>query len=133
MVVSPRAAKPARTSEALAHKSLAITCAPDSGVGPATMAWRPSMRMFAPMRARALDLGAHGCQQSREIGDFRLAGGVLDHGFAAGQHRGHQKVFGAGYGDAIELNMGAVQALRCFRVDVTVIVPDLGSQSFESR
>ena len=65
-------------------------------------------------RARALDLRAHRDQERGEIGHFRLAGRVLDHGFAAGQHGRHQQVFGAGDRDAVELNMRALKTVGSF-------------------
>src|ERR1022692_4806435 len=51
MTVSPRAASAAKTSDALARRSEAMTPAPVRSDGPATMACRPSSRILAPMRA----------------------------------------------------------------------------------
>src|SRR5882762_1827238 len=50
MIVSPSATSAASTSEAEARRSEARTAAALSGVPPRTMARRPSILMFAPMR-----------------------------------------------------------------------------------
>ena len=47
-------------------------------------------------------LRAHGVEQCCEVGDFGFAGAILHDGFALGQGRGHQQVFGAGDGDFVE-------------------------------
>jgi hypothetical protein len=60
-------------------------------------------------RARALDPRAHGDEQLGEIDDFGLAGAVFEQGFAFGEDRGHEQIFGAGDGDAIEDNVRAAQ------------------------
>ena len=70
-------------------------------------------------------------QQSGEIGHFRLARRVLDHGFAAGQHGRHQKVFGAGDGDAVELNIRALQTVGSFGFNIAVLLADFRAQSLE--
>ena len=49
-VVVPRAAKAPSTRQALARRSDAITCAPDSCAGPRISAVFPEIRMSAPMR-----------------------------------------------------------------------------------
>ncbi len=45
-------------------------------------------------RARTVDLRAHRRQHRAEIGDLGLAGSIIDHGRALGQHTGHQQVLG---------------------------------------
>ena len=52
--------------------------------------------------AGAFDLCAHLVEQIGQIGDFGFAGAVLQDGFAFGERRGHQQVFGAGDGDLVE-------------------------------
>ena len=81
--------------------------------------------------ARAFDLRAHLHQQSREVGHFRLAGGVLDHGFAAGQHGRHEQIFRAGDRNAIELHVRALKTAGSNRFDVAVLLPDFRAQSLE--
>ena len=51
MTVSPVATIPAITRQAEARRSVAITLAPESGVGPRTFARLPSTEIEAPMRA----------------------------------------------------------------------------------
>ena len=71
-------------------------------------------------RARAFDFRAHFDEQLGEIGDFRLERAVFKNGFALGEHRRRQNIFGAGDGDFGEAKRGAAQALGA-RFDVAVI------------
>src|SRR5579872_2986964 len=65
------------------------------------------------------DARAHAVQQIREVGNFRLASAILYHGFPVRQGRGHQQVFGSGYGDLFENNLSAAQTFcGCFHVAV---------------
>src|SRR5207247_10939267 len=48
------------------------------------------------VRAGPLDPGAEAGEEAAEILDVRLARGVADHGLAAGRHRRHDRVLGAG-------------------------------------
>ena len=82
-------------------------------------------------RARALDLRAHGSQECGQIGDFRLARRILDHGFAARQHGRHQKVFGASDRDAVELNVRALKTVGSLRFDIAVLLADFRAQSLQ--
>ena len=66
-----------------------------------------------------------------EIDHFRLARRVLDHGFAASQHGGHQQVFGAGDGDAVEVHLRALRPLGRFGFDVAVLLANFRAQAFE--
>ena len=53
--------------------------------------WSPDGRTIA----FATDRGPGTDFRTLAVGNFRLAGGILDHGFAARQHRSHQKIFGS--------------------------------------
>jgi len=63
------------------------------------------------MRARALDLGAHGGEEIREIDYFGLRSGAVYHGGAFSQHGSHQQVFGARDGDHVSNDARAFQLL----------------------
>ncbi len=89
------------------------------------MRWRAPCSCSTPLHAdgggaRALDLRSHLHQQRGEIDDLGLAGAVLQHGLAFGEHGRHQDVFGAGDGDLVE---GVVRALELLgaRLDVAVL------------
>ena len=73
--------------------------------------------------AGAFDVGAHLDQQVGQIDDLGLAGAVLHHGFALGEHGGHQQVFGAGDGDLVEGDAIALEALGA-GFDVAVLLRD---------
>ena len=60
-------------------------------------------------RAVALDARAHRDQHLGQVGDLRLLRGVLEHGLALGQRRGHQQVLGAGDGDHVGRDARALQ------------------------
>ncbi len=62
--------------------------------------------------ACAFDLRAHGDEQRGEVGDFGLAGAVLEDGLAVGEGGGHEEVFGAGDGDLVEDDVRAFEAGR---------------------
>ena len=62
--------------------------------------------------AGAVDLRAHGDEEIREVDDLGLARGVLEHGLAVGQRRGHHQVLGAGDGHGVEHQARALQARR---------------------
>ena len=53
--------------------------------------------------ALAADLRAHAAQALGEVDDLGLAGGVLQHGGAAGEGGGHQHVLGGADRDQREL------------------------------
>ena len=74
---------------------------------------------------------AHFVQQVGQVGDFGLAGAVLHDGFAVGQRRGHQQVFGAGDGNFVEDNLAALQPFGA-GFDVAVLLRDLRAQPFQS-
>ena len=61
--------------------------------------------------ACAFNLCAHGVEQGGEVGDFGLAGAVLEEGVAIGEGCGHEEVFGAGDGDLVEDDVRAVEAV----------------------
>ena len=52
--------------------------------------------------AGAGDARAHRAQAHGEVGDLRLARGILQHRDAFGEGRGHHQVLGAGDGDHVE-------------------------------
>ena len=81
--------------------------------------------------AGAVDGGSHGAEQAGKVDDFGLARGVIDDGFAGGEHGGHQHVFGAGDGDAVEVDFGAAQSVGRAGFDVAVFLAQLGAQAFE--
>ena len=47
--------------------------------------------------ADTFDLCAHGLQAMRQIAYFRLARGIVQHGYAVGDTRSHQEIFGGAY------------------------------------
>ena len=61
--------------------------------------------------ACALDFGAHGVEQGGEVGDLGFAGAILHDGFAVGERRGHEQVFGSGDGDFVEDDFSAAEAV----------------------
>ncbi len=81
--------------------------------------------------ACAFDLRAHGGEQGGEVGDFGLAGAVLEEGFALGEDGGHEQVFGAGDGDLVEDDVRALEAFGA-GLDVAVLVADDRAHAFES-
>ena len=81
--------------------------------------------------ARAFDLRAHLVEQVGEVGDFGLAGAVLQNGLAFGESRGHQQVFGAGDGDLVEDDFRALEAVGA-GFDVAVLLRDLRAEPFEA-
>ena len=83
--------------------------------------------------AGAVDLGAHCGEQVGQVDHFGLAGGIAQHGFALGQDRGHHQVFGAGDGDAVEVDGGAAQAIGRFGFDVAVRLVDARAQLFQAE
>ncbi len=86
--------------------------------------------------AGAGDLCAHGVEKGGEVGDFGLAGAVLEEGFAFGEGGGHEKVFGAGYGDLVEDDVRAVEAAVAVAggagFKVAVLLGDGGTHGFEA-
>ena len=82
-------------------------------------------------RARAFDFRSHFIQKVGEVGDFGLAGAVLQNGFAVGEGCGHEQVFGAGDGDFVEDDFCAFEA-RGAGFDVAVILRDFRAELFES-
>ncbi len=80
---------------------------------------------------RAFDLRAHGVEQCGEVGDFGLAGAILHDGLAFGERGGHEQVFGAGDGDLVENDFGAVEAVGG-GFDVAVFLRDLCAETLET-
>src|ERR1035437_3326973 len=67
------------------------------------------------------------------IRHLRLAGGVAQHGLALGQHGGHHEVFGAGYGDAVEVYHGAAQPLGRQGFDIPVRLVDARAELLQAE
>ena len=80
-------------------------------VGQHAMAWRRSSRATPSISIAdwpaPLILRAHLDQQIGEIGDFRLARGILDHVSALGERRGHQRDMGAADRDLRKIDLAA--------------------------
>ena len=76
-------------------------------------------------------LRAHLVEQVGEVGDFGLAGAILQNGLALGEGCGHQQVFGAGDGDLVEDDFRALEAVGA-GFDVAVILRDFCAQTFQS-
>ena len=55
------------------------------------------------IRARALDVGAHGVQEVGQIHDVRFLGRVFDGGGTLCQCRGHHNVHGGAHGDHVQI------------------------------
>ncbi len=81
--------------------------------------------------AGAFDLCAHGGEERGEVGDFGLAGAVLEDGFAVGEDGGHQEVFGAGDGDLVEDDVRALEAVGA-GFEVAVVLGDGRAHGFEA-
>src|SRR2546423_659802 len=131
MMVSPSATSAASTSEADARKSEASTAAALSGLLPRTIARRPSIFMFAPIRTSSFNVRTHLIEQRREIGNFGFSGAILHHRLAVCERGCHQQVLGTGYGDLLEDNVSALEAVS-LRLDVAVLLRDLRYHFFEA-
>ena len=81
--------------------------------------------------ACAFDFGSHGDEERGEVGDFGLAGAVLEDGLAFGQGGGHEEVFGAGDGDLVEDDVCAFEAVGA-GFEVAVVVDDGRAHGFEA-
>ena len=81
--------------------------------------------------AGAFDLRTHFVQQVGEIGDFGFASAIPQHGFAIGESRGHQQVFGAGDRDFLEYDLAALEPVGG-GFDVAVVLGDFGAEPFQS-
>ena len=77
------------------------------------MVWVPAPSICAPILL----------SKRRQIGDFGLARAILQNGFAFGQRGGHQQVFGAGNGNLVEDDAGALEPLGA-GFDVAVLLRD---------
>ncbi len=81
--------------------------------------------------ARALDVCAHGDQEVGEVGHLGLAGGVADDGFSFSKNGGHEHIFGAGDGDAIEVDARSSESVGGTRFDITVGLFDFRAKLLE--
>ena len=86
------------------------------------------------IRARALDVRAHGVQEVRQVDDMRLLGAVFHDGLALGEHRGEHDVHGRADRYHIKIDVRAVQALLGrFGADVTALGQrDRGAERLEA-
>ena len=81
--------------------------------------------------ADAFDLRTHLDQQVGQVGDFRLARGVLQDRLAFGQGGGHQQGLGAGHGDHVGVDARALE-LFALGVNVAAFDGDLGAQRLQT-
>jgi len=81
--------------------------------------------------ACSFDLRSHGDEQGSEIGDFGLAGAVLEDGLSLGKRGGHQEVFGSGNSDFVEDDVCALEPVGA-GFEITMILGDGGSHGFEA-
>ncbi|HJW40854.1 MAG TPA: hypothetical protein VJ476_06455 [Rhizomicrobium sp.] len=79
-------------------------------------------------RAEARNARAHGDQAAGDVVDLRLEGGVGNHGFASGEHRGHHGVFGRADRGKGKFDMRAAQALGRPGDDIAFLKLDIGAQ-----
>ncbi len=70
--------------------------------------------------ASAAYVRPHLDEHGGEVGDLRLAGGVLDHGRALGEHGGHQDVVRCGVARELEHDAGADEAVAV-ALDIAVL------------
>ena len=84
--------------------------------------------------AYALYLGAHCREQAAKLLDVRLAGGVVDCGFAFCQDAGHHNVGGTGDGGFVQKHIATLEALGRFKEESAflVLVGKGGSQLAEA-
>ena len=73
---------------------------------------------------------AHLVEAIGDVGDFRLACRVLDHGGAVGERGRHDRGVGAADGDFGECDLGALEAARRARHHVAGVDVDLGAEPF---
>ncbi len=83
--------------------------------------------------ADAFDFRAHLHEAGGEIGDLGLAGGILDHRVAAGEHGGHQRIMGGADRDLAEMDAAADQALRGLGDDIAAVELDIGAERLQRR
>src|SRR5207245_8776003 len=73
----------------------------------------------------------HLVQEIGKISDFRLAGAVLQNGFALGQSCGHEQIFSACDRDFVKDNFGAFQPLGC-GFNESMFLLDIRPEALES-
>ena len=83
----------------------------------------------------AADVGAHGVEQTAELLDIGLTGGVVDSRLALGQHGGHDDVGRAGDGSLVEQHPGTLETLVGPDVEGAAhpIVDEVGAQLLETQ
>ena len=79
--------------------------------------------------AGALDFGAHGDEQRREVADLGLARAVFHQGFAFSKDSGHQQIFSAGDCDLVEDDVSAFEFVGA-GFEVAVLLGDGRRPSF---
>ena len=75
--------------------------------------------------------GAHFAEQGGKVGDLRFAGGILNDGFTPCEGGGHHEVLGAGDGDAVKVDDGALESVGRVSADVAVLLADLSAELLE--
>src|SRR6056297_3280578 len=80
----------------------------------------------------AFDVRAHGDQALGKVNNLRLAGRVFQDGFSVCQGSGHHQVLGAGYGDGIQEDVGALQTTIGLGLDVAIFDLDLRTHHFQA-
>jgi hypothetical protein len=85
----------------------------------------PRMRMVS---VPAPSMWLPSFEQIGEVGDFGFAGGVFEDGFAFGHDGGHEEVFGAGDGDAVEVDQGAAEPIWGLGFDIAVRLGNGGAE-----
>ena len=120
---SPPVMAPAMMNVPASMRSGMMRCfAPCSLLTPCTrMVDVPAPSIFAPILFSSVG----------EIDDLGFARAILHNGFAVGQRRGHQQIFGAGDGDLVEDDFGRLEAIGC-GFDVAVVLRDLRAQALQA-
>src|SRR5258708_28881340 len=77
--------------------------------------------------ARTPDAGAHRIQAFREVDDFRLASGILEHRDAVCEHRRHHQVLGTSHCDQVEDDARALETPGAGQ-DIALLYVDLRPQ-----
>ena len=80
--------------------------------------------------AGILDPAAHCVDKIRQVDYLRLARRILNYGRAIRQAGRHHQVLGAGHGDLVHDDPGALEAFTA-RLDVTLLDIDIGTHGLE--
>jgi hypothetical protein len=85
------------------------------------------------VRADAVDARAHLGQALREVADFRLHRGVLQHGLALGQHGRHQHIMGRADRHLGKIDARAGQPLGRLRDHIAAVELQLGAELLQAH